>query len=62
MTTKQVFLESVLLEIRVGDLDRASTAAETALSIHTGAGRLWAIQVQLKQRQGNTAQQVTQHT
>jgi hypothetical protein len=53
-----VFLESVLLEIRVGDLDRASAAAHTALTIHTGAGRLWAVQVQLKQREGNIAQQV----
>jgi hypothetical protein len=62
MKQMQVFLESVLLEIRVGDLDRASEAAHTALTIHTGAGRLWAVQVQLKQRENNIAQQVNNST
>jgi len=55
-TEWKVFLESVLLEIRAGDVDRALLAAEQALSVHSGTGRLWAILVQLKQREGDLAQ------
>lgn len=35
----QVFLESVLLEMRAGKWDRAVEEAQSALKIHTGTGR-----------------------
>eukprot|EP00817_Percolomonadidae_sp_ATCC50343_P000310 CAMPEP_0117423498 /NCGR_PEP_ID=MMETSP0758-20121206/4109_1 /TAXON_ID=63605 /ORGANISM="Percolomonas cosmopolitus, Strain AE-1 (ATCC 50343)" /LENGTH=936 /DNA_ID=CAMNT_0005206721 /DNA_START=957 /DNA_END=3767 /DNA_ORIENTATION=- len=43
----KVFLESILLEMRAGDLDRARLEAATALSIHPRTGRLWAVSIQL---------------
>ncbi|CAM9244838.1 unnamed protein product [Chrysoparadoxa australica] len=55
----KVFLESVLLEIRASDWVRASSEAESALAIHSGAGRLWAVLVQLKQRTSDEAQQAS---
>merc|ERR1712137_33961 len=48
----KVFLESVLLEMRANNLDRAIQEAEEALLIHTGTGRLWAVMIQLKQAEG----------
>lgn len=44
----KVFLESVLLEMRAGEWARAIDQARSALSVHTGTGRLWAILVQLR--------------
>ncbi|CAM9403980.1 unnamed protein product, partial [Ectocarpus sp. 12 AP-2014] len=55
----QVFLESVLLEIRANDWQRAATEAQEALRVHSGAGRLWAVLVQLKQRDSDQAQQAS---
>ena len=55
----KVFLESVLLEVRAGEWERAVAKADSALAIHSGTGRLWAILVQLKQRQGDATQQRT---
>jgi len=52
----KVFLESVLLEVRAGDLDRAVLAAESALGVHSGTGRLWAVLVALRQREGDAKQ------
>eukprot|EP00339_Tiarina_fusa_P000679 CAMPEP_0116999280 /NCGR_PEP_ID=MMETSP0472-20121206/2044_1 /TAXON_ID=693140 ORGANISM="Tiarina fusus, Strain LIS" /NCGR_SAMPLE_ID=MMETSP0472 /ASSEMBLY_ACC=CAM_ASM_000603 /LENGTH=915 /DNA_ID=CAMNT_0004698659 /DNA_START=98 /DNA_END=2845 /DNA_ORIENTATION=- len=52
----KVFLESVLLEMRANNLDRAVEEAQQALLIHTGTGRLWAVMIQLKQSQGIEAQ------
>jgi len=48
----KVFLESVLLEMRANQLDRALEEAKQALEIHTGTGRLWAVMIQLKQNHG----------
>lgn len=55
----QVFLESVLLEIRANDWNRAAIEAQEALKVHSGAGRLWAVLVQLKQRDSDQAQQAS---
>lgn len=55
----QVFLESVLLEIRANDWQRAAMEAHAALKVHSGAGRLWAVLVQLKQRDSDEAQQAS---
>ncbi|CBN74834.1 conserved unknown protein [Ectocarpus siliculosus] len=55
----KVFLESVLLEIRANDWQRAATEAQEALKVHSGAGRLWAVLVQLKQRDSDQAQQAS---
>lgn len=55
----QVFLESVLLEIRANDWQRAAYEAQEALKVHSGAGRLWAVLVQLKQRESDQAQQAS---
>uniref|UniRef100_A0A7S4M9K9 Uncharacterized protein n=1 Tax=Vannella robusta TaxID=1487602 RepID=A0A7S4M9K9_9EUKA len=52
----KVFLESVLLEMRANNLERAIEEAREALLIHTGTGRLWAVMIQLKQSQGIEAQ------
>ena len=35
----KVFLESVLLEMRAGQWDKAVEEAQSALKIHTGTGR-----------------------
>lgn len=48
----KVFLESVLLEMRANNLQRAMEEAESALKVHTGTGRLWAVMIQLKQEEG----------
>ena len=56
---QQVFLESVLLEIRSNDWKRAAMEAQAALKVHSGAGRLWAVLVQLKQRDSDEAQQAS---
>ena len=47
----KVFLESVLLELRANRIDDAIHEAEAALEVHNGTGRLWAILIQLKQKQ-----------
>lgn len=52
----KVFLELILLELRSNNLSGAITAAETALQVHSGTGRLWAILIQL--RQGNESEQL----
>jgi hypothetical protein len=52
----KVFLESVLLEMRAGQWDRAVEEAKAALQIHTGTGRLWAILVQLRYLDGDAEQ------
>eukprot|EP00475_Leptophrys_vorax_P007313 TRINITY_DN1462_c0_g1_i1.p1 TRINITY_DN1462_c0_g1~~TRINITY_DN1462_c0_g1_i1.p1 ORF type:complete len:711 (+),score=160.98 TRINITY_DN1462_c0_g1_i1:193-2325(+) len=52
----KVFLESVLLEIRCGDMTAALSAAQQALEIHSGTGRLWAVLIQLKQLEGQEEQ------
>jgi len=52
----KVFLESVLLEMRSNNMERAIQEAQKALLIHTGTGRLWAVMIQLKQSQGISAQ------
>ncbi|CAM9882397.1 unnamed protein product, partial [Ectocarpus sp. 13 AM-2016] len=49
----------VLLEIRANDWQRAATEAQEALKVHSGAGRLWAVLVQLKQRDSDQAQQAS---
>lgn len=54
-----MFLESVLLEIRANDWQRAAAEAQEALRVHSGAGRLWAVLVQLKQRDSDEAQQAS---
>jgi len=43
----KVFLETVLLEIRAGDMDAARERVKEALEVHAGTGRLWAVHVQL---------------
>lgn len=52
----KVFLESVLLEMRAGQWARAVEEAQSALQIHTGTGRLWAILVQLRFLNGDEEQ------
>eukprot|EP00797_Seminavis_robusta_P014299 Sro216_g089500.1 n/a (621) ;mRNA; r:68452-70314 len=47
-TDWKVWLESVLLEIRDGDHERAIELAKGALEMHPGTGRLWAALVQLR--------------
>jgi la-related protein 1 len=44
----KVFLESILLEMRAGEHERAIEEAKKALKIHRGTGRLWAVLIQLK--------------
>jgi tetratricopeptide (TPR) repeat protein len=44
----KVFLESILLEMRAGEHERAIDEAKKALKIHRGTGRLWAVLIQLK--------------
>eukprot|EP00607_Mallomonas_marina_P009137 CAMPEP_0182422658 /NCGR_PEP_ID=MMETSP1167-20130531/8401_1 /TAXON_ID=2988 /ORGANISM="Mallomonas Sp, Strain CCMP3275" /LENGTH=1499 /DNA_ID=CAMNT_0024600895 /DNA_START=12 /DNA_END=4508 /DNA_ORIENTATION=+ len=46
----KVYLESVLLEARAGNLEEAVIEAEKALEQHSGTGRLWAVLVQLTHR------------
>jgi len=46
----KVYLESILIEARTGDLRGAVAEAEQALAVHPGTGRLWAILVQLTHR------------
>jgi hypothetical protein len=43
----KVFLESVLVEMRVDDIPAAIEQAYQALALHTGTGRLWAVLIQL---------------
>lgn len=43
----KVFLETVLLEVRAGDLDAARARVKEALEVHAGTGRLWAVHIQL---------------
>jgi tetratricopeptide (TPR) repeat protein len=47
----KVFLEAVLLELRANNIPEAISAAKAALDVHTGTGRLWAILIQLAQKQ-----------
>jgi tetratricopeptide (TPR) repeat protein len=44
----KVWLESILLEMRVGNHRRAVEMCEIALEMHQGTGRLWATLVQLR--------------
>ena len=52
----KVFLESVLLEIRCGNKDRATQLATMGIRNHRGTGRLWAMLVQLKEEEGEEKQ------
>lgn len=52
----KVFLESVLLELRSNNFDGAIQEAQEALEIHTGTGRLWAVIIQLREREGTEEQ------
>jgi hypothetical protein len=54
----KVFLEAVLLEIRCSQFQSALQEATAALETHPGAGRLWAVLMQLKQCEGEQAQLV----
>ena len=47
----KLFLELVLLEARCGDFNYAIQLANNAVKLHPGTGRLWAIYIQLCQRQ-----------
>ena len=46
----KIFLESVLVEARAGDLTTAIFIADQALSMDSGSGRLWALLIQLVHR------------
>jgi len=48
----KVFLESVLLELRSQDMQRALKEAHQALKVHRGTGRLWAVLIQLEHAHG----------
>lgn len=52
----KIFLEAVLLEYRAGCLDAAIAKATHSLETHPGTGRLWAILIQLRHREGAAAQ------
>eukprot|EP00668_Euglena_longa_P003803 GGOE01004460.1.p1 GENE.GGOE01004460.1~~GGOE01004460.1.p1 ORF type:complete len:1251 (-),score=281.32 GGOE01004460.1:762-3953(-) len=52
----KVFLESILLELRAGNVDGAICESLAALEIHRGTGRLWAVLIQLKHREGEAEQ------
>mmetsp|Transcript_17759 Transcript_17759/g.21649 ORF Transcript_17759/g.21649 Transcript_17759/m.21649 type:complete len:664 (+) Transcript_17759:85-2076(+) len=54
----KVFLESVMLEVRCGNRDGALKEAKSALEIHSGTGRLWAILVQLTHAHGPDQQRL----
>jgi len=54
----KVFLESIMLELRNGNRNAALRAAEEALKVHHGTGRLWAISVQLKHVIGPDSQRL----
>mmetsp|Transcript_11868 Transcript_11868/g.13801 ORF Transcript_11868/g.13801 Transcript_11868/m.13801 type:complete len:1213 (-) Transcript_11868:1358-4996(-) len=54
----KVFLESVMLEVRCGNRERALEEAKSALEIHCGTGRLWAIRVQLTHIHGPDQQRL----
>lgn len=55
----KVWLESVMLEVRAGQLVTAVDLARQSLDIHSGAGRLWASLVQLRYFLGEDAQYST---
>ena len=44
----KVFLESAMLEVRAGEYGSAVEVCETALTVHSGTGRLWALLISLK--------------
>jgi hypothetical protein len=46
----KIFLEYILLEYRVGNIHQAINIAITAVKLHPGTGRLWAIYIQLCHR------------
>lgn len=48
----KVYLETILLEIRANNIERAIFASKKALEQHTGTGRLWALLIHLKQIEG----------
>jgi len=54
----KAWLEATLLEVRNGRPEDAIRAAEDALSVHSGTGRLWAILVQLKHLHGPDSQRL----
>ena len=58
----KVFLESVLLELRAGRIDAAIAEARAALEVHNGTGRLWAILIQMCQKQPHAPGRRLGHT
>lgn len=49
-TEWKIFLEAVLIEMRAGKILNAIHVAHSAVSLHPGTGRLWAIYIQLCHR------------
>lgn len=58
----KVFLEAVMLELRACNWKGAAECAVSALEIHSGTGRLWAIVVQLRQRRSAWCESLVQET
>ena len=52
----KVWMESVFMEIRAGNRDQAIALAEAGIEKHRDAGRLWAIIVHLKEKEGEESQ------
>uniref|UniRef100_A0A6B2KYS8 Pre-mRNA-splicing factor Syf1/CRNKL1-like C-terminal HAT-repeats domain-containing protein n=1 Tax=Arcella intermedia TaxID=1963864 RepID=A0A6B2KYS8_9EUKA len=58
----KVFLESVLLEMRANELDRALNEVSEALDVHSTTGRLWAVLIQLTHLKNLTNDSVSAQT
>ena len=52
----KIYLESLMIEKRDGNNNRAILQAKRALKIHSGTGRLWAMLIQLEHNHGPKAQ------
>jgi la-related protein 1 len=53
----KVWLASINLECRCGQIERAIEFAKTSLKIHSGTGRLWASLIQLRHEYGEVEQE-----
>mmetsp|Transcript_30586 Transcript_30586/g.42193 ORF Transcript_30586/g.42193 Transcript_30586/m.42193 type:complete len:1186 (+) Transcript_30586:404-3961(+) len=53
----KVFLESILLEVRCGELRAALKQATEALRAHSATGRLWAAMIQVSHIEGEAVQE-----